>query len=60
MSMRLPKGNMSILVFQNQFDSEDKCRKFLIRLRFWMASYALTTVEKCGQNGTNNLRRCKS
>lgn len=61
MSMRLPKGNMSILDFQNQFDTEEKCRKFFIRLRYpdgFVCPHCGGT--KCGQIRTRNLLRCKS
>lgn len=34
MSIRLPKGNMSIIEFQKRYDTEDKCRDFFIRLRY--------------------------
>lgn len=61
MSMRLPKGNMSVLDFQNQFDTEEKCRQFFIRLRYpdgFVCPHCGGT--KCGQIRTRNLLRCKS
>lgn len=61
MSKRLPKGNMSVLDFQNRFDTEDKCRDFFIKLRFpngFCCPHCGGT--SCGQIRTRNLLRCKN
>ncbi len=61
MSMRLPKGNMSILDFQNQFDTEEKCRKFFIRLCYPDGFVCLHCGgTDCREIRTRNLLRCKS
>lgn len=61
MSKRLPKGNMSILEFQEKFDTEEKCREYFIKLRYpngFVCPHCGST--KCGEVKTRNLLRCKS
>lgn len=61
MSMRLPNGNMSLLNFQNQFDTEEKCLEFFIRLLYpneFVCPHCGST--NFGQIRTRNLLRCIS
>ena len=61
MSKRLHKGNMSLFDFQERYDSEDKCRKFFLRLRYphgFVCPHC--GGSECGQVKTRNLLRCKS
>lgn len=52
---------MSVLEFQEKFDTEDKCREYFIKLRYpngFVCPHCGST--KCGEVKTRNLLRCKS
>lgn len=60
MSKRLRKGNLSIIEFQREYDTEDKCRDFFLSLRFPNGC----VCPHCGGTSlghvrTRNLHRCK-
>ena len=61
MSKRLRKGNLSIIEFQKDYDTEDKCREYFLKLRFpngFVCPHCGGT--SLGHVRTRNLLRCKS
>ena len=61
MSKRLRKGNLSIIEFQKEYDTEDKCREYFLKLRFpngFVCPHCGST--SLGHVQTRNLLRCKS
>ena len=61
MSKRLRKGNLSIIEFQKEYDTEDKCREYFLQLRYpngFVCPHFGGT--RLGHVITRNLLRCKN